>query len=458
MHQPQKITAHTLKRIEKTLAKMNAPMGAFELFFTFLGFIATEERFQPADIVKVLLKNAQFHSDDEAHQSIDAIFSFSNDIVFMLTQLEEGTFTNKDVKALSKNLCKTLLDKLTFETLTEKYAPSVMGSLYESFESKEYDIDDFNNLMDSIKQEYGEVEGLVDGIADMVSMFSLCNVKEFSKILSDDGETLDGFLDYFTENAIRTYAVLDTMRRMEYTQEQNFEEAKRNDPCPCGSGKKYKKCCMGKNKNPLSTLAPYKLLYKPRLSKEEVKNYYSCYNKLLTFAYAKYAKTNKRPKKDSIFNIMENGTYFCDLELMESGEISDVRDYFATHPKIIDEYLKVEQESLNALELRMIKNFKNILYDQFIIMERINNSEVLAWNIQNKKIYLVYGLYDPIAKIVQELPCIASLILLEYEERIVFDGLMGVNRVEIGNNMLLDMIEEYRELRDANGVIMRLGE
>ena len=21
----------------------------------------------------------------------------------------------------------------------------------------------------------------------------------------------------------------------------------RNDPCPCGSGKKYKKCCIGKN-------------------------------------------------------------------------------------------------------------------------------------------------------------------------------------------------------------------
>jgi len=22
----------------------------------------------------------------------------------------------------------------------------------------------------------------------------------------------------------------------------------RNDPCPCGSGKKYKKCCLGKLK------------------------------------------------------------------------------------------------------------------------------------------------------------------------------------------------------------------
>lgn len=121
---------------------------------------------------------------------------------------------------------------------------------------------------------------------------------------------------------------------------------------------------------------------------------------------------------------MENGTYFCDLDLMQSGEISDLRDYFATHPKIIDEYLAKEQNSLSALEFKTIKNFKNILYDQFIIMERINNSEVLVWNIKNKKIYLVYGLYDPIAKVVQELPCIASLILLEYEERIVFDGLM----------------------------------
>ena len=24
----------------------------------------------------------------------------------------------------------------------------------------------------------------------------------------------------------------------------------RNDPCPCGSGKKYKKCCLGKADNP----------------------------------------------------------------------------------------------------------------------------------------------------------------------------------------------------------------
>jgi len=30
-------------------------------------------------------------------------------------------------------------------------------------------------------------------------------------------------------------------------QRQTQHKIGRNDPCPCGSGKKYKKCCMGKN-------------------------------------------------------------------------------------------------------------------------------------------------------------------------------------------------------------------
>ncbi|MDR2728842.1 MAG: SEC-C domain-containing protein [Chitinispirillales bacterium] len=26
---------------------------------------------------------------------------------------------------------------------------------------------------------------------------------------------------------------------------KNYSDVGRNDPCPCGSGKKFKKCCMG---------------------------------------------------------------------------------------------------------------------------------------------------------------------------------------------------------------------
>lgn len=455
MKKPQKITAHTLKRVEKVLKKVNSPVDTFELFFTTLGAIALEPTFHPNKLVNIVISNVVFESDDEAGSVFQEVLEFSNDISFTLMQLEEGNLKSRDIATLGKNLCKLVYDKLTLDTLREKYVTTIMSGLYGSFESKGYDLNTLNSLMRSIKAEYGEFEDLVHSIVTMLSMSSICNTKEFMQILSSDGIGIEEFLEDFSTTAISTYFMLDSIRKVEYVKEQTFEEAKRNDPCPCGSGKKYKKCCLNKNKNPLSSLSPYRLLYKPKLSKHEVQNYYSCYNKLLTFVYGKYAKANKRPKKDAIFNIMENGTYFCDFELMNSGEISDVRDYFAKNPKIIDEYLSNEQDSLTQIELQIIKNFKNLLYDQFIIMESINNSEVLAWSVKNKKIYLVYGLYDPIAEIIPSFPCIASLILLGYEDRIVYDGLMGVNNVEIGNNMLSNLIDEYKNLRDVNGVVLK---
>lgn len=37
----------------------------------------------------------------------------------------------------------------------------------------------------------------------------------------------------------------------------------RNDPCPCGSGKKYKKCCLGKEDNPeYSDITKFADIYK----------------------------------------------------------------------------------------------------------------------------------------------------------------------------------------------------
>lgn len=43
----------------------------------------------------------------------------------------------------------------------------------------------------------------------------------------------------------------------------------RNDPCPCGSGKKYKKCCLGKDQRPPSpqastAISPFEALAQAR--------------------------------------------------------------------------------------------------------------------------------------------------------------------------------------------------
>ena len=46
------------------------------------------------------------------------------------------------------------------------------------------------------------------------------------------------------EAAVRPEAPVIFMNRgEEATREQKSSKIGRNDPCPCGSGKKYKKCC-----------------------------------------------------------------------------------------------------------------------------------------------------------------------------------------------------------------------
>jgi len=36
--------------------------------------------------------------------------------------------------------------------------------------------------------------------------------------------------------------------KTQYTYIREGKKADRNGPCPCGSGKKYKRCCRGSNK------------------------------------------------------------------------------------------------------------------------------------------------------------------------------------------------------------------
>ena len=50
--------------------------------------------------------------------------------------------------------------------------------------------------------------------------------------------------------------IKNLMRTMEaeYTQQSGKSKIGRNDPCPCGSGKKYKKCCLNKPKSPVDLI------------------------------------------------------------------------------------------------------------------------------------------------------------------------------------------------------------
>lgn len=115
-----------------------------------------------------------------------------------------------------------------------------------------------------LANEYGTtvefIMGFVDGINDSLKQsYDLENFEEDSELVFDiDLEKLyfnmlDAKADYLF-NLPQWDGIFSEEKRKEI--QKDYRESKivrnenkigRNDPCPCGSGKKYKKCC-GKNK------------------------------------------------------------------------------------------------------------------------------------------------------------------------------------------------------------------
>jgi preprotein translocase subunit SecA len=91
--------------------------------------------------------------------------------------------------------------------------------------------DDWDNELDELQDVYGFLDDLdeeFDGDDDLLD--------EDEDADEDFDDRIDG-RDDDLEEVIRPIMHGDP-------------KVGRNDPCPCGSGKKFKKCCMNRQKNP----------------------------------------------------------------------------------------------------------------------------------------------------------------------------------------------------------------
>ena len=140
-----------------------------------------------------------------------------------------------------------------FKLETENYK-KILGAPDKVFEGK------ISELAETFDMDEVTFLGFLDGInSSLKKELKLDSLKSGSKIALDvDFEKL--YFNMLDCKATWLYtlpewdAILTEERRKEITKEFrsskmyiNTDTVGRNDPCPCGSGKKYKKCC-GKDK------------------------------------------------------------------------------------------------------------------------------------------------------------------------------------------------------------------
>lgn len=158
-----------------------------------------------------------------------------------------------DIKQHLTKLLKTTQDGtfagLVADDLASFHDPSVMPDIHTAFEDGIID-DPFvkeDELEDVINGVFSDMDAadFIRNTEDPLNHFSRENIEHLHKINFEEGDEDD---DEFEDE-------IDSVLKDDYSEpamkEIKSKEKKigRNDPCPCGSGKKYKKCCMGKEKS-----------------------------------------------------------------------------------------------------------------------------------------------------------------------------------------------------------------
>ncbi|WP_204661666.1 SEC-C metal-binding domain-containing protein [Fusibacter tunisiensis] len=67
------------------------------------------------------------------------------------------------------------------------------------------------------------------------------------RIWENNGHTPSEIFEKFEKPRLKPLPDQPFVYKSDEQNDVKKEKVGRNDPCPCGSGKKYKKCCLGKD-------------------------------------------------------------------------------------------------------------------------------------------------------------------------------------------------------------------
>lgn len=139
-----------------------------------------------------------------------------------------------------------LLEKGVYEKLLTNPDEAVEGTVKELAEKYELTVLEMTGFLDGINDSLVEANPIEEMEEDTVVNLGFDKALLYKNMVAADADWLYNLEEWND--------IFDEETRKELYKEQKrsttiVKEAKiyPNDPCPCGSGKKYKKCC-GKNK------------------------------------------------------------------------------------------------------------------------------------------------------------------------------------------------------------------
>ena len=417
----EEVTRELLKELEKVANNIEyyaeKDTYIFHMYAMYLLAEFKEKRAFPI-IIKIITNKKQEEVDyllgdlitEDLRKILASTFDGNIDIIYnIVTNLELNEYIRgaafraldvlQNCNILSKKQIIDMIEKMLNNELKDDYSMVITDIVEYIMENKIY------NKIELVRDLYkqGKVdEQLIGGYDDFIDWI-YGNEEPLSEknMIEDTIESLSGLACFQKDDAddIKDFRerLTDFIESEKNRIEEEIKETKkvgRNDPCPCGSGKKYKKCCLSKQEQTVATPADiYIQKSLQRYPKQELEKFYDeetieidkkIYQVLKHKAIPIWIKRNYREEARRNTKIMNEAIELI-REKCKKEKINTVEEYnekIAIHysfEKIIEKYFEILDKAKDI-------DFEEIQQKKLDFILQIN--KVLEIDEKYKRIYL----------------------------------------------------------------------
>jgi len=313
----------------------NKKLSTFdEIVQMMAGLIELKVKTNQDELIQRVTQHAKFTSVDEVQKFLNSYFGFNNELIKELDRLEyiEGDEQfNKEIALLTKNILKVIPK--------EHLRESIVNFIFKILEvvMEEYPIkitDNHDETLQSITKIFGDED----------TAFLFLSINTIIPIMQEKNKLSFGDIVELTTPVFIFCIVMNHMRKEDFHASQEMAESPlkpvnsvaykvaRNDPCPCGSGRKYKVCCRGKTQaQPLDTIMfkePKDIL--PPLTKDEVHEFYAIWSRFLNYVSKVYSEASKE-EYIKIYDKNKKGEYHFTPKATQNYHYITIRNFLSEY-------------------------------------------------------------------------------------------------------------------------------
>lgn len=180
------------------------------------------------------------------------------------------------------------------------------------------------------------------------------------------------------------------------------------------------------------------------LAPHETERFYRIWRHLLSYVNAHLGLVTKLPPDPAAGSV-------------DLGDTLKVREALWSDYPLRERFVTENPAGLSPEDLALVRSWSHRVAGRFTIYRHLKKHTVVLTASGEPRAYGVVGLVSPLMEVLwQPPPVLVDMVLLPFEDRITYDGLISPYRITFGTGIRSSLDETYRQARERGGVITTL--